>query len=98
TRNIKMGSRRGDNAKMVILALTEIKEKARRKPKVQVEKKEPENKPEILKEDLPKEQPPEVKKPKAEVPAKGKLPISEKPPKKFLGGLRGIFKRERDSL
>ncbi len=98
TRIINLGSRRGDNAKMVILSLTEVKEKIQRKPKLQAEKKEAEAKPEMLKEELPKEQPPQIKKPKAEALAKEKLPISEKPPKKFLGGLRGIFKRERDSL
>jgi len=97
TRILNLGSRRGDNAQLVILALTEIKEKGPKKPKVEVEKKEAQ-KPEILKEGLPKEQPPEEKKPRAEIAIKEKPPISKKPTKKFLGGLRRIFKKERDSL
>jgi len=97
TRILNLGSRRGDNAQLVILALTEIKEKASKKPKAEAEKKEA-GKPEILKEELPKEQPLEEKKPKTEVVVKEKPPISKKPTKNFLGGLRKIFKKERDSL
>jgi large subunit ribosomal protein L17 len=97
TRILNFGFRRGDNAQLVILAFTEIKEKAPKKPKAEAEKKEPQ-KPEILKEGLPKEQPQEEKKPKTEVAVKEKPPISKKPTKKFLGGLRRIFKKERDSL
>ena len=97
TRILNLGLRRGDNAQLVILALTEIKEKIPKKPKVEAEKKEA-GKPEILKEELPKEQPPEEKKPKTEVAVKEKPPISKKPTKKFLGGLRRLFKRERDFL
>lgn len=98
TRIINLGSRQGDNAKLVILALTEIKEKKLKKPKVEAEKKEPEKTPEILKEGLQKEGPVEEKKPRTEISVKEKPPISKKPTKNFLGGLRGIFKRERDSL
>lgn len=97
TRILNFGFRRGDNAQLVILALTEIKEKVPKKPRAEAEKKEPQ-KPEILKEEFPKEQPQEEKKPKAEVAVKEKPPISKKPTKKFLGGLRRIFKKERDSL
>ena len=97
TRILNLGLRRGDNAQLVILALTEIKEKVPKKPKAEAEKKEAQ-KPEILKEGLPKEQPPEEKKPKTEVAVKEKPPISKKPTKNFLGGLRRIFKKERDSL
>ena len=98
TRIINLGSRQGDNAKLVILALTEIKEKKFKKPKVEAEKKEPEKTPEILKEGLQKEGPVEEKKPRTEISVKEKPPISKKPTKNFLGGLRGISKRERDSL
>ncbi len=98
TRIINLGSRQGDNAKLVILALTEIKEKKLKKPKVEAEKKEPEKPPEILKEGFQKEGPVEEKKPRTEISVKEKPPISKKPTKNFLGGLRGIFKRERDSL
>lgn len=97
TRILNLGLRRGDNAQLVILALTEIKEKAPKKPKAEAEKREA-GKPEILKEELPKEQPQEEKKPKTEAAVKEKPPISKKPTKKFLGGLRRIFKKERDSL
>lgn len=97
-RILNLGPRRGDNAKMVILALTEIKEKIHKKPKLEAQKQEPKEKPETLTRELPKEHPPEEKKPKAEVSLKEKPPISKKPTKKFLGGLRGIFKKERDSL
>jgi len=97
TRILNLSLRRGDNAQLVILALTEIKEKVPKKPKPEAEKREA-GKPEILKEELPKEQPLEEKKPKAEVAVKEKPPISKKPTKNFLGGLRRIFKRERDSL
>ena len=97
TRILNFGFRRGDNAQLVILAFTEIKEKVPKKPKAEAEKKEPQ-KPEILKEGVPKEQPQEEKKPKTEVAVKEKPPISKKPTKKFLGGLRRIFKKERDSL
>lgn len=97
TRIINFGFRRGDNAQLVILAFTEIKEKLPKKPKAEAEKKEPQ-KPEILKEESSKEGPQEEKKPKTAVAAKEKLPVSKKPTKKFLGGLRRIFKKERDSL
>ena len=97
TRILNLSLRRGDNAQLVILALTEIKEKVPKKPKPEAEKREA-GKPEILKEELPKEQPLEEKKPKAEVAIKEKPPISKKPTKNFLGGLRRIFKRERDAL
>ncbi len=97
TRIINLGYRRGDNAQLVLLSLTEIKEKAPKKLEAKKEKKEA-GKPEILKEGLVKEQSPEEQKPKTEVALKEKPPISKKPTKNFLGGLRGIFKRERDSL
>jgi len=40
----------------------------------------------------------ELKKPKTDVAVKQKPPITKKPPKKFLGGLRNIFKKKSDSL
>jgi large subunit ribosomal protein L17 len=96
TRILRLGQRRGDNAQLVILELTEIKKKERKKPKKEKEKeiKVPEEKkPEEIKEKLVEE-----KKPQAEVAVKEKPPITKKPTKKFLGGLRKIFKKERDSL
>ncbi len=98
TRILNLGFRRGDNAQLVILGLTEVKEKKPKKPKVEAEKKEAQKQAGTEKEELPREQPPEIKKPKSEIAVKEKPTISKKPTKKFFGGLRGIFKRERDSL
>ena len=86
TRILNLGIRQGDNAKLVILELTEIKKKEPKKIKI-------EEKPEIIEEKAIKEE-----KAKTKVATKEKPPIVKKPTKKFLGGLRGIFKKERDSL
>jgi large subunit ribosomal protein L17 len=81
-RILPLGLRRGDNAKLVILELIE-KSGKKKKP---VKKQEVRLKP---KEEAPKE-----------IPAKPKVtpPSRTKPTRKFLGGLRKIFKKERDSL
>lgn len=93
TRVINLDRRRGDNAKRVVLELTEIKKKQPLKPKKEKEvKPEEEKKPEII-----KEKPIEEKKPKTQFEEKVR-PIPKKPTRKFLGGLRKIFKKERDSL
>lgn len=87
TRILNLGVRRGDNAELAILELTEIIRKERKRPKKQKEVKDEE------------EKPLEEKKPKAEVKVLEKPPVIKKEPhKKFLGGLRKIFKKERDSL
>ncbi|MFH0826944.1 MAG: 50S ribosomal protein L17 [Candidatus Omnitrophota bacterium] len=96
TRIIQLGKRRGDDAQLVLLELTQIVKKEPKKYK-----KEKETKPEVIsKTEGPKEKPVEEKRegrgPTAAV--KEKPPITKKPTKKFLGGLRGIFKKERDSL
>jgi len=97
TRIINLGQRRGDNAQIVILELTEIKKKEKK-----ARKKEKEAKTQEVKEtgaEVIKERPVEVKKPDSEVAVKEKPPITKKPSKKFLGGIRNIFKKERrDSL
>lgn len=98
TRILNLGPRRGDNAQLVLLALTEIKERGPKKPKAQAQQKEPTEKHGALKEELPKGQGPVKKEPKPEIPTKEKLTTTQKPTKKFLGGLRSIFKKERDSL
>lgn len=79
TRILRIGKRRGDNAEMAILELTEIKKKEKRKvpKKEEVKVEKPQGTPE-----KPKERPPQEK----------------KPTKKFLGGIRSIFKKERDAL
>lgn len=89
TRIINLDKRRGDNAQVVIFELTEIKKKEIKKPK-----KEKVEKPE--EEQLPKEEAIEEK--KHEAAAKERPPIEKKPTKKFFGGLKNIFKKERDSL
>ena len=83
TRILDIGKRRGDNAEIAILELTEIKKKEPKKVK-----KEKEEKP---KEEQVSAQPHEHEHPEKEKPADHKQ-------KKFLGGIRGIFKKERDSL
>jgi len=96
TRIISLGNRRGDNASMVIFELTQVIKKEKKRPK-----KEKAAKVEPV-DDIPavvKEKPVEEKKPKVitavEVKEKERPPITKKPSKKFLGGLRTIFKRER---
>lgn len=98
TRIFRLGQRRGDNAQLVILELTEIKKKVRRKPKKEKEKEKEIKVTEEKKPEEIKEKPSEGKKPEAQVAVKEKPPITKKPAKKFLGGLRKIFKKERDSL
>jgi large subunit ribosomal protein L17 len=95
TRIFKLGARRGDNAEVAVLSLTEIKEKEKRPKKIKAEtEKKPE--PEAIKEERPLEE--REKKPKIEAAVKEKPPITKKPGKKFFMGLRNIFKKERDSL
>jgi large subunit ribosomal protein L17 len=86
--------RRGDNAALVLWELTEIKKKEKPKPKKEEPKKE---KPQAG-EEAPKALPAEEKKAKTETAVKEIPPEAKKPTKKFLGGIRNIFKKERDSL
>lgn len=87
TRILKLGlRRRGDNAGLVMLELTEKKIKPRKLKKQKEAKAEEEIRPAAEKPEIAKERP--------SIPA----PVTKKPPKKFLGGLRKIFKKERDSL
>jgi len=97
TRIINLAKRRGDDAQIVIFELTELK------PKVKKVKKAKEAKPEEGKQAI--EEAPgsetaaeEKKLPAHEAALKEKPPVSKKPSKKFLGGIRNIFKKERDSL
>lgn len=94
TRILNLGNRRGDNACLAILELTEIKEKEKKKAA-----KEKEVRPEETPVPKPGETTPaEQKKPEAKVKVLERPPMTKKPTKKFLGGLRSIFKKERDSL
>jgi large subunit ribosomal protein L17 len=99
TRVINFGKRRGDNAEVAIIELTEIKKKEKKRPKKEKEAKSEEQKPGISQERPAEEKPVEKeRKLKSEPKVLEKPPISKKPSKKFLGGLRNIFKKERDSL
>lgn len=97
TRVIGLGKRRGDNADMVIFELTEkkIKELKRAKKEKGAKTAQEERKPEEI-----KARPVEEKKPEVSTGAavKEKHTETKKPAKKFFGGLRKIFKKERDSL
>ena len=98
TRVLNLGYRRGDNARLVILELTELKKKEKRK-----QKKEKETKPEEVAEQK-REAPegearqPKEEKPRKDVAVKERHPTEKKPTKKFLGGLRQIFRKKSDSL
>jgi len=98
TRILKLGQRRGDNAHLAILELTEIKKKERKKPKKEKEQEKEIKAHEAKKPEEIKERPIEEKKPEAQAAVKEKPPLTKKPVKNFLGGLRKIFKKERDSL
>jgi large subunit ribosomal protein L17 len=96
TRILNLGRRRGDNAEVVLLELTEIKEKEKKKHKKEEKMDSSKKIPSISaqeKQTLPEEKQPEVKPKATEKPQEKK-----QPPKKFLGGIKNIFKKERDSL
>jgi len=83
TRIIHTGKRRGDNAEMAIFELTEIKKKEVKKPKKETKS-----------EEKPKDEAAHEK----QAPQEVKHAEAKKPQKKFLGGFKNIFKKERDSL
>lgn len=91
TRIVNFEKRRGDDANMVIFELTEILKKEVKKPKKTEETKVKEIETTASIEETPKTEE-TVKKEKEQ------HPVSKKPSKKFLGGIRNIFKKERDSL
>ncbi|MFA5114660.1 MAG: 50S ribosomal protein L17 [Candidatus Omnitrophota bacterium] len=98
TRIVNFSQRRGDDARMVIFELTEIKKEPRKTKKAkEAAVKEEAHGPKA--EGAPQEkqaQEKEATEPRTAV--KERPPITQKPRKKFLGGLKGIFKKERDSL
>lgn len=94
TRIIGIGKRRGDDAEMVIFQLTEIKKKEVKKAK---QAKEAKVQPVAQIDSTVKEKTQEEKKePKAAV--KDVLVKEKKPQKKFMGGIRSIFRKKSDSL
>jgi len=94
TRIISLGKRRGDDADVVIFELTERKPKEIKKAKKEKEVKVAEGT--SKQAESPKKD--EVKEQETVPVVKEKPPIVKKPAKKFLGGLKNIFKKERDSL
>ena len=96
TRIISLADRRGDNAKVVVFELTERKPKEIKKPKKAREAapaaKEQEH---IQEQESPKAQ---KKARESAIETEEKQQAAKKPSKKFLGGIRNIFKKERDSL
>lgn len=98
TRILNLGNRRGDDAKMVVFELMEIKAvKEKNKTEKGTNVEIAEIKPASLKEKTSEEE-----KTKTESQTTEKItekhPGHKKPAKKFLGGIRNIFKKERDSL
>jgi large subunit ribosomal protein L17 len=102
TRMLNLGQRRGDGSDLVILELTEIKKQVFKKhKKAKDEKSQDQEHGHPASDAAPSEEPhEEEKKPAAapSTPKESRSPIQKKPTKKFFGGLRGIFKKERDSL
>ncbi len=90
-RIINLEKRRGDDANMVIFELTEIIKREIKKPKKTEEAKAKQIEEAKVIEIAPKTEDGAKKE-------KEKLPAPKKPSKKFLGGIRNIFRKERDSL
>jgi large subunit ribosomal protein L17 len=101
TRIIALGKRRGDNAEMVILELTELKKKEAKKAKAQKEAKTPHQPQpaavEPVEEKQAQEEAPAAEK-KQDTAVKDKPVREKKPQKKFIGGIRSIFRKKSDSL
>jgi len=93
TRIIRLGPRRGDNAEVAILELTEIKKKDSKAKKVKTAKEEKSTAVEAIETETKI-----TEETKGQEERKEKPPVSKKPDKKFFKGLRQIFKKERDSL
>lgn len=89
TRILKLAQRRGDGAQMALLEFTErIKKEKRPKAKKAAAQEGAAAQPQALPQErphIPKEE-------------KQKVVEEKKPARKFFGGLRGFFKKERDSL
>ncbi|PIQ90501.1 MAG: 50S ribosomal protein L17 [Candidatus Omnitrophica bacterium CG11_big_fil_rev_8_21_14_0_20_41_12] len=95
TRIIPLGKRRGDDAEMVIFELTELKKKEPKKAK-----KAKDEKPQLAAEktEVGHDKTTQDQKKETKAPAKVNPVDEKKPPKKFMGGLRTIFRKKSDSL
>ena len=102
TRILALGLRRGDSAQLALLELTEQKKKEKKQKKKKEAKAELREAPgeEKLKAQAPapEAKQPEEHKTKTGVAVKERPPIEQKPSKKFLGGIRNIFKKKSDFL
>jgi len=92
TRLISLGKRRGDNAEIVIFELTERKPKEIKKAKKAKEEK-PVTETQAGGPEAGTKENKQVKEERQEHPTHDR-----KPGKKFFGGFKNIFKKERDSL
>ncbi len=95
TRIISLVKRRGDNAQIVIFELTDKKIKEIKKAK---KAKEADSKTKVESPDKQEETSVEKKVKEPAVLVKDRQDTAKKPSKKFLGGIRSIFKKQRDSL
>lgn len=104
-RILNLAQRRGDGAPVVLFELTEIKKTEKKLHRKKEEAAEAKPGAEELKPRAqgavplpPEAKPAEEKKEKAAPKPQEKPPAVKKPVKKFFGGLRNVFKKERDSL
>lgn len=95
TRIIGLGKRRGDNAEMCIFELTELKKKEPKKVKAA---KEAKAEPALEVGEVVDEKNIQEQKKESKVVVKEAVADQKKPQKKFIGGLRTIFKKKSDSL
>ena len=96
TRIITLAKRRGDDAQIVIFELTDKKIKEIKKAK---KAKEADLKPKAESSlETHEEKPVEKKVKESATLVKERQDTAKKPAKKFLGGIRSIFKKQRDSL
>jgi len=99
TKIISLGKRRGDDAEMVIFELTEIKKKEvkKTKPAKEAKSQPAQAADETAVEETSLEK--EAVEGKKHEPAVKESPAKDKKPqKKFIGGIRSIFRKKSDSL
>ncbi|RJO64214.1 MAG: 50S ribosomal protein L17 [Candidatus Omnitrophota bacterium] len=97
TRIVRLGLRRGDNASLAIFELTEHTQKPKKAKKQKESKLEQPAADSTQKVESKTQALHEEKKPHTSAEVKERPPV-KKIPKKFLGGIKNIFKKERDSL
>lgn len=98
TRIIGLGKRRGDNAEMVIFEFTELKKKEPKKTKQIKGSKATDAVLEKTGEAKPSQEHKTEQKKETKVAVQETPADQKKPQKKFMGGLRTIFRKKSDSL